>query len=627
MYFATVRQKPMNFKRIAQLLIVSVLAVSSCRYLGIEKPSLEEHLARLKPLTPQEALSSFQVAEGFHLEPVATEPQVTDPIAMAFDENGRLYVAEMRGYPYDPPPGGGAAGRIRLLTDTNADGVFESSVIFADRVHWPSGVACWNGGVFILAPPDILYMKDTTGDGVADVRRVVFSGFGTNKSEDIANNLKWGLDNWIYGASSYNGGEVRHAQRATDQPVPVRSNDFRFHPVSEEFEAVEGTRGDFGNSFDNWGNRFTSNAGNPVIQAVIPVRFQDPYLVVSRLSTPIFQSDGRVYPISQPEPWRVVRRDFWSHWVDTTYEMRARRFPARELASQGYITGAAALEIYRGSAYPKAFSGNAFTGEPAGNLVIRSILEKDGVVFRASRGVSDREFIASTDNWFRPVNFVNGPDGCLYLLDMYREVIEDPSAIPDDILEYIDYYSGQDLGRIYRITPEGFQGGEPPRLADADVGELIDMLEHPDGWWRETAQRLLFERQDERAGEQLRKLVIGSDSPLGRLHALWLLESLGILDETTLLTALNDSHPALRESAVRLAARHLPRFQTIQTRVLSMVSDADASVRFRTALLLSMVEGGVATRALAKILRHDPADEWIRAAVFSASRSSSDVTA
>lgn len=207
---------------------------------------------------------------------------------------------------------------------------------------------------------------------------------------------------------------------------------------------------------------------------------------------------------------------------------------------------------------------------------------------------------------------------------MYREVIEDPSAIPDDVLEYIDCYSGQNLGRIYRITPEEFQRRDPPRLADADVDELIGALEHSDGWRRETSQRLLFERQDQRTGQQLRKLVRESDSLLGRLHALWLLDSLGSLDETTLLTALNDSHSALRESGVRLAERHLPRFQTIQTEILSMASDADPRVRFRTALLLSKIEGDVATRALANILRRDPKDEWIRAAVFSTSRSDSD---
>ncbi len=617
----------MKFKTVSRLLIFSILAFSACRNTGTDEPSFRELLVELEPLKPEEALKSFEIEEGFHLELAAAEPHVADPIAMAFDENGRMYVAEMRDYPDDPPSEGDPAGRVRLLEDTDGDGVFEKSTIFADRVHWPSGVACWKGGVFVAAPPDIFYMKDTTGDGVADVRRVIFTGFGTRTSENMMNNLKWGLDHWIYGASSYNGGTVRHAESLNAETVSVRSNDFRFHPLEEKFEAVEGNRGDFGNCFDDWGNRFTSSAGSPIIQAVIPARYvaQNPYLTVSRLSTAIFQSDRRVYPISQPEPWRVVRQNFWSRWVDTSHDMRAARFSTRELTPQGYFTGGAAVEIYRGSVYPKAFQGNAFTPEPAGNLVVRSILEKAGVTFLARRADTDREFIASTDNWFRPVNFVNGPDGCLYMMDMYREVIEDPSAIPHDLLEHIDYYTGQDMGRIYRIAPDGFEGSRPPRLANAGVDELVGLLEHPDSWWRETAHRLLFERQDKGAGEGLKKMARASKSPQGRLHALWSLEGLGILDETTLLTALDDPHAALRENAVRLAESRLPKSRIIREKVLSMVSDANPGVRLQTALTLSLVEGNAATKALAEILRRDATNEWVQAAVLSAARARSDV--
>ena len=427
--------------------------------------------------------------------------------------------------------------------------------------------------------------------------------------------------------SSYNGGTVRHAQSTNAESVSVRSNDFRFHPVTEKFEAVEGTRGDFGNCFDDWGNRFSSNAGTPIIQAVILARYvaKNPHLAVPRLSMPIFQSDRRLYPISKPEPWRVVRKTFWDRWVDTTHDMRASRFPPRELALQGYITGGAGVEIYRGSVYPKAFQGNAFTPEPAGNVVIRSILEKEGVTFLATRADTDREFIASTDNWFRPVNFVNGPDGCLYMMDMYREVIEDPSAMPQDILDHIDYYTGQDMGRIYRIAPDGFEGYTQPRLARAGVDELIDLLEHPDSWWRETAHRLLFERQDKGGGKGLKKLARTSKSPQGRLHALWSLQGLSILDETTLLTALDDPHPALRENAVRLAERQLPKSQIIREKVLSMVSDGNTSVRFQTALTLSVSEGNAATKALAEILRRDPTNEWVQAAVLSSAHARSHV--
>ena len=578
---------------------------------------LVDGLERRRPLTPLEALESFQIAEGFRLDLVASEPQVADPIAITFDEDGKLYVAEMRGYPFDPPPGGGLEGRIRLLEDNDGDGVFESSRVFADGLHWPSGIACWNGGIFVTAAPDILYLKDTSGDGVADIRRTVFTGFGTAKSEDIVNNLKWGMDNWIYGTTSYNGGTVRHPERSADHGVPLGSNDFRFHPVTEVFEAVEGTRGDFGNAFDEWGNRFSSNSGNPVIHAVFPLRHVVEGMEPPQLSASIYESDRLVYPISEPEPWRMARKSYWSRWVDTTRDMRAQRFPPRELAFQGYLTGGAGLGIYRGTVFPPEFRGNAFTPEPAGNLVLRTVLEPQGVTFRARRATVDREFLASTDNWFRPVNFANAPDGCLYMVDMYREVIEDPSAIPGEILEHIDYYTGQAMGRIYRIAPAEFLPMPPPRLGKASPSELVGALNHENGWWRSTAQRLLVERQAVEVAPALKALLAHSDSPHGRLHALWSLDGLGQLDEGALLAALDDAHPALRQAAVRLSEAQFRHSSRLRAKVSSLASDQDAAVRFRVALAGSAMEGNSKASILASILRRDPSDPWIRAAVFS----------
>ena len=600
-------------------LLAGILWSVSC---GSRSP-IEDGLERREPLSPVEALQSFQVAEGFRIELAATEPNVTDPIAIAFDENGRLFVAEMRGYPFDPPPGGEFAGRIRLLDDEDSDGVFETAQIFADRLHWPSGIACFNGGIFVTAAPDIVYLKDTTGDGVADVRRTVFTGFGTDKSEDIVNNLKWGLDHWIYGTTSYNGGTVRHAGRAGDVGIPLGSNDFRFHPITEVIEAVEGTRGDFGNAFDDWGNRFGSNSGNPVIHAVFPLRHVARGMEPARLAAPIVDSDRRVFPISDPEPWRAARKKYWSRWVDTTLDMRAQRFPPRELALQGYYTGGAGLGIYRGAAYPTEFHGNAFTPEPAGNLVLRTIMERSGVTFRAQRATTGREFLASTDNWFRPVNFANGPDGCLYMVDMYREVIEDPSAMPDEILEHIDYYTGQDMGRIYRIAPSDFEQAAPPQLAEVSSSDLVAILDHEDGWWRSTAHRLLFERQSIDAAPALRASVRGSLSPRGRLHALWSLEGLDQLDESILMAALEDAHPAVRQNAVRLSESRLAGMTDLSARVASLVEDDDSAVRFQVALAVPRMDRNDGAAILARILRQDLGDEWIRAAVFSGSRENS----
>ena len=596
-----------------------LLAAPSCGMMETGEESLQHFLPRLKPLEPLAALRSFEVAEGFYLELVAAEPQVADPIAMAFDENGRIYVAEMHGYPDDGPPGGGPAGRVRLLEDRDGDGQFEKSTIFADGVHWPSGIACWKGGVFVAAAPDIFYMKDTDGDGVADLRRVILTGFGVGESYATINNLKWSLDHLIYGASSYNGGEVRPAGEPDSEAISVRGRDFHFDPVSGRFEAIEGTAGEFGNCFDDWGNRFVANAYTPIIHAVVPARYveRSPHLAVSQLAnTNVFQSDRRLFPISEPEPWRVVRQKYWSRWVDSTHEMRAGRFPPHELAPQVYITAAAGLEIYRGSVYPESFQANAFSAEPAGNLVIRMVLDTAGASFIARRANTKKEFIASRDNWFRPVNFVNGPDGCLYVLDMYREVIEDPSAIPEDILEHIDLYAGQDRGRIYRIVPDGFRRPAPPQLGAASTEQLVSALEHPEGWWRETAHRLLFERQDRTAVAALKKLVETSHLGKARLHALWSLKGLDALDEQTVLEALNDAHPGVRHNVVRLAETYLEWSPAVRDKVLTLTRHDNPRVRFQTALTLSLVKQSGAIRALAQITRRDPADQWIRTAVL-----------
>lgn len=609
---------PVALMQAGPLLALLALA-TSC---GSQSP-FQDGLQRREPLSPSQALESFQIADGFQLELVASEPNVVDPIAMAFDEHGRLYVAEMRGYPFDPPPGGGSVGRIRLLEDRDTDGVFETVSVFADGLHWPSGIACFDGGVFVTAAPDIIFLKDRTGNGVADVRRTVFTGFGTDKSEDIVNNLKWGMDHWIYGTTSYNGGSVRHAERPGDNPVPLGSSDFRFHPVTEVIEATAGTRGDFGNAFGAWGNRFSSNSGNPVIHAVFPLSHVVEGMEPERLSAPVIEWDRLVFPISSPEPWRVARKTHWSRYVDTTRDMRAPRFPPSELATQGYFTGGAALAIYKGSAYPPEFHGDAFTAEPAGNLLLRSGLERAGVTFRARRATAGREFLASTDNWFRPVNLVNGPDGCLYLADMYREVIEDPSAIPGEILEHVDYYTGQDMGRIYRIAPSGSRRSEPPGLGNASVPDLVDALSHQDGWSRSTAHRLLFERRRVDAAPALRALATAGGSPFGRLHALWSLEGLGQLEDQTLAAALADPHPVLRATAVRLSAPRLPNAIALRERVKSMAADSDAAVRFRVALAIPGMGAPGGPAILASILLRDPGDEWIRAAVLAGARSDS----
>ena len=586
---------------------LTVLEKPGARFHSAEE--LKKFLKPVPPRTPAEALESFEGADGFHMELVAAEPLVYDPVAAAFDENGRLYVAEMRDYPYRPREGHKPLGTVRLLRDTDADGRFDQSDVFADNLLWAAGVAPWKGGVFVAAPPDIWYLKDTGGDFKADLREKVFTGFGTENQQAMLNNLKWGLDHKIYGATAGNGGSVRTVKRPEEQAVSVDGGDFRFDPVSSLFEATTGTI-QFGNSFDDWGNRFVCSESRPLLQPVLPRRYmaRNPYLAVPSAIHNIAGGSVPIYRISPIERWRHIRssRRISHEWSDS----------ARAGVSHHVIDAAAGVTVYRGGAYPQEYYGNAFVGGAQNNLIHRMRLVPEGVTFQSERADKDAEFIRSSDNWFRPVNFVNAPDGTLYVLDLSREILES-IHIPLDVMPFIDLENGRNSGRIYRIAPTGFKSPHPPRLGTATPAELVSALESPHGWWRETAHRLIYERQEVSLVRPLRKLLAASSLPQARLHALWSLEGLSALGEDDICTALADPSPAIREHALRLGERRLDASARILQRVLKMADDKHPRIRFQVAFSLGETTDARATAALARIAKRDAGDKWIRAAVLS----------
>ena len=583
------------------------------------EPSLEALLPRLKPTSPQDSLKTFRIEPGFKIELAAAEPDVSDPCAMEWDENGRLFVCELWNYPGHPKPGE-QLGRIRMLEDLDGDGVYEKSTVFADNIRWPGGVACWDGGIFVISSPDVWYLKDTNGDGRADLRVKVLTGF-KGETYEIANTLRWGLDNKFYGSASYAGGNIRWLGNSNAPAIGLRQRDWSFDPRTGALAAVSGS-GEFGQSFDDWGNRFTCNANAMYIHGVLPAEYlaRNPFFPSPDPSESAFRGFPDVFAISEPEPWRIVRQKFWKRWVNTTPDMNAGRFPENELAGRGHLTSGSGLTVYRGSAFPAAYRGNAFLGEPANNVVIRLALEADGVGIKPIRAGAEnkREFLASTDAWFRPVNFANGPDGCLYVATMYREVIEDETAIPDDILKYLDLYSGRERGRIYRIVPEGFKRSIQPPLGKASATELVATLAHPNGWQRDTAQRLICERQDKTTVKPLRHLARSSTFPQARVHALYALQSLGSLDAVTLVNALQDGDPLVREHAARLAEPYLASKKEVRAKLFRLADDPEIRVRFQTACTLGALNDGETVAALARIIQHDITDKWVRAAVLTA---------
>jgi hypothetical protein len=329
-----------------------------------------------------------------------------------------------------------------------------------------------------------------------------------------------------------------------------------------------------------------------------------------------------VYRISPPELWRVLRAKRWAGQRDIV-------MPRSELVGAGVVTSSSGITSYRGAAYPEKYRDNVFVCECAGNLFYRLKVTPYGPTFKAARVDGQAEMVASTDNWFRPVNFVNAPDGTLHVVDMYRENIEHPWSIPDDIHAAVDLESGRERGRLWRLTPPNFTPPKPPRLGHATTLELVATLENPNSWWRETAQRLLFERQDRSAVPALRKMVKRGQTPQARLHGLWTLAGLNSVNDEDVLVGLNDQAAGVRENAVKLAEPRvlpLPREEgrgegkgsvLLTQGLLKLASDSDACVRFQLAFTLGEIADPRAADALATIAGRDAANPWIRIAVLS----------
>ncbi len=583
--------------------------------------AIQGKIPSVPPTAPDKAAATFRVQDGFHMDLIAAEPLVASPVAMAYDENGRAYVCEMRDYPYTDKaqhkpnqenPTDKPIGQIRLLIDEDGDGVFDRATVFADGLSWPTGVACWKGGVFVAATPDLWYFKDNDGDGVADVREKLFTGFRKLNVQAVMNNLVWGLDSHLHGAGGSNGGKILSEEHPQDSPLLMARADFRIDPVTHQFE-LESGGARFGGSYDDWGNRFLCNIRNPAQHIVLPSRYlaRNRTLAVTSAIHDMAESGDQlpVYPISPPEPWRVIRAERWSGERDIV-------MPRSELVGAGVVTSSSGVTAYRGDAYPDTFRHMVFVAECAGNLFYRLRLEEEGVTFRATRVDQGVEMVASTDNWFRPVNFCNAPDGTLHIMDMYRENIEHPWSIPEDIHAAVDLEAGRDMGRIWRLTPPNFQPRKSPHLGDSSDAELVATLKHPSSWWRETAQRLLVERGNQDSIPLLRDLVRKSTSPVARLHALWILHRFHALDDETLLLGLHDSTAGVRENSVRLAEAHLDQ-EKILSAVLSLAADDSMRVRFQTAFTLGESSNPRTLDALAEIARRDATDPWMRDAILS----------
>jgi putative membrane-bound dehydrogenase-like protein len=549
-----------------------------------------------RPLSPQQSLAAIRTRKDLTVELVAAEPLVIDPVAIDWGPDGRLWVVEMIDYPSGIHGDFKSGGRIKVLEDTDGDGRYDKATVFLDNIPFPTGITVWRKGVLICAAPDILYAEDTDGDGKADVVRKLYSGFGSDNYQGRVNGLEYGLDGWVYGSCGLFGGKIRGF--AGGDPVNLGDRDFRIRPDTGALEPASG-RTQQGRVRDDWGNWF--GCDNSTLCRHYPLA--DHYL---RRNPHVAPPDTAVLVPDYPNPNRL--------------------FPARpELqlfklsGPPGLTTAACGLDVYRDDLLGREYTGNAFTCEPVNLVIHRLLLSARGSTFAGRRAADEEqsEFLASTDNWSRPVQVRTGPDGCLWVVDMYRYVIEHPRWIPPEDLAKLDVRAGDTLGRIYRIRPKDRAPRPVPRLDKLDTAGLVAALDSPNGWQRDVASQMLLWRGDRTAGPPLQELAATSRRPEARLHALCVLDGLGELKPDAVLRGLSDQHPGVRRHAVRLAERFLAGAPDVGAALLKRVDDPDAQVRLQLAYSLGEWHDARAGRALAGLALRHAADPYLVAAVLS----------
>lgn len=574
--------------------LLPLLAWLSCGYKEVAPPP---KVVLPAPLPAAASLAAIQVPADLAIELVAAEPAVLDPVDLAWGADGRLWVVEMADYPRGLDGKGQPGGRIRVLESTRGDGRYDRSTLFADGLRAPTAVLPWRAGVLVVAVPELLYLEDTDGDGRADLRRPLFTGLAEGNEQHLSNGLQWGLDGWVHLANGNSGGKVRRAGSA-GPVVELGQRDFRVRPDTGEIETVAGQT-QAGRNRDDWGNWFGGNNSNPIWHYALEEHYlrRNPRLLPPSATVTVAAIPGaaRVYPRSET----------------------LARF--NDGFAANHFTSACGTVIYRDSLLGPGYAGNVFVCEPVHNLVHRQVLEVDGATFRSRRpeGEAASEFLASSDAWSRFVAARAGPDGALYVADMYRLVIEHPQWIPDAWQRVLgDLRAGADQGRIYRLRPRVGALRPVPRLDRAGAAELADALRSPSGVLRDLAQQQVEWRRPEGAAGAVGQVALGADLPAARAQALWALHGIGALDPAVLLRSLRDPHPGVRRQAVRLSEVPGGGDPGLRAAVIRLIDDPDATVRQQVGYTLGEWPGADSGEALARLLAGER-ERYVRAAALS----------
>ena len=564
-------------------------------------PPKEWNIPPAPVLKPEDALKSFRLQPGFRIELVASEPLVTEPVAMDIDPDGRLWVVEMRSYMPDVDGKGEIEpiNRIVMLEDTDKDGRMDKSTVYMDNLHLPRLVKVLKDGVIVAEPPNLWFTRDTNGDGKADEKTAISTDYSVRETnpEGGGNGLLWGMDNWLV-SSSY-GRRFR-----------LKDGKWISSPVV--------SRGQWGQAMDDYGRTFTNSNSDYLRSDLVPLHYhsRNPNLNLTNA--------------------RVENRGSGvNHLVDANQEL----WPARVTAgiNRGYgegqlrkngtlkdFTAACGPLIYRGDNFPAEFYGNYFSTEPSAHVIRRSIIKEEEGILSGRNAYADgqQEFLTSTDERFRPVNLYTAPDGTMYVVDLYRGILQHRQFMTSYLRKQIierGLDKGTRLGRIYRIVHDSKPPGPQPNLSKATSAQLVEHLTHPNGWWRDTARRLLVERADKSVTTSLRKQALAATATVPtRLQALWILEGIGDIDSETIANVLDDPAPKLRAAAIRLSEPMLNAGNAaLVDKVASRVRDPSREVRWQVAFSLGEASAATRDAALAALLLRDAETPFVIQAVVS----------
>lgn len=555
------------------------------------------------PFTAEESLQHFSLPDGYEIGIVAAEPLIADPVGFAVDERGRLWVVEMGDYPRGVDDQGKPGGRVKLLTDTDGDGRYDTASLFLDGLAYPNGVFPWKNGVLVSGAPEILFAADTDGDGRADVREPLYRGFEEDNPQHRAAGFAYGLDNWLYLASGTNNHEIESISSGT--AVNMAGRDLRIDPAGGKLEAVSG-RTQFGRNRDDWGNWFGGSNSHPIWHFVLADRYlrRNPF-------------------VSAPEPLVHLLRPSLAPPVFPTSRTLDR---FNDLFALNRFTSACSPMVFRDETLGSDVQGAAFVSEPVHNLVHRTMLVDDGVTFRGQRHPteSSSEFLSSTDHWFRPTTTTTGPDGALWVADMYRLVIEHPEWIPESWQAKLNLRAGDDRGRIYRVSRAGSDTHKIPLLAGLSADQLVEELRSSNGWRRDTAQRLLVASGDTAIAGRLNAILQEEGGALAKVHALGVLQGLDALQPQILQTALADKDSRVQRRAVMLSEPFLNTEPSLGSRLAELASSPDRRLRLQVASSLGEWSDDRAGEVLARMANTDVNDPWIRAAILSSATQHAD---